>query len=61
MKVAYALDYAKATALAVKTDFTLLAILEKMFPFIFLNLDLTHTYDLFRECSLVPVETVTSP
>ena len=48
MKVAYALDYAKATALAVKTDFTLLAILEKMFPFIFLGLDLTHTYDLFH-------------
>ena len=35
MKVAYALDYAKATAFAVKTDFTLLAIFEKMFPFNF--------------------------
>jgi len=35
INVANALDYAKATAFAVNKDLTLLAILEKMFPFIF--------------------------
>lgn len=33
--VANALDYAKATAFAVNKDLTLLAIFDKMFPFIY--------------------------
>ena len=36
IEVAYAFNYAKATAFAVNKDLTLLANFEKMFPFIFI-------------------------
>ena len=58
MKVAYALDYAKAATVEVANkDLTLLAIFVKMFPFIF-YLDLTHTYDLFHNKGGYPIDTL---
>jgi len=46
IKVAFALNYAKAATFVANKDLTLLAIFEKMFPFIFF-LKFTHIYDLY--------------